>query len=406
MIKVSDYIVKFLEDIGVRHVFMLAGGMAMHLNDSLGYAKKLRPICMLHEQACAFAAESYARITNKLGVTIVTCGPGATNTVTGIAGAWIESTPLLVISGQCKRADIARDPALRQLGVQEVKIVDIVKPITKYSQLVEDPSSIRKELEKALYIANNGRKGPVLLDIPVDVQGAMVEEEKLEGFVPVDEPTLCGVDIKEITTLLNNAKRPVIYAGAGVVMAGAREEFRAFVEKLGAPVLLHWNGMDLLEEDHPLYCGRPGAVGQRAANFVLQNADVLLVVGTRLALLQTGYNFGGYAKSAKIIMVDVDQAELDKSTLHVDVKVRMDAGRFLSLIDACPDLKPRDYSRWLLIAKEWRTKYPPLNPDWLQEKRFVNSFYLVDAISSKMDAADVYVGGTGGDMRGCGYTSF
>lgn len=396
MIKVSDYIIRFLEDAGVRHVFMLSGGMVMHLNDSLGYAKKLKPVCMLHEQACTFAAESYARINNKLGVTIVTCGPGATNTVTGISGAWIESTPLLVISGQCKRADIARDPNLRQLGVQEVKIVDIVKPITKYAKLIEDPTSIRKELEKALFIANDGRKGPVLLDIPVDVQGSMVDEATLEGFVPEPKPADGKVDFAEIIRLLNNAKRPVIYAGAGVSMAGARAEFRALVEKLGIPVLLHWNGLDLLEDDHPLYMGRPGAVGQRAANFVLQNADVLLTVGTRLALLQTGYNFEGYARNAKHIMVDIDEAELNKATLHPDIKVCMDAGEFIDRLSKADELEVKDHTAWIAKGKEWNEKYPSLKPAWLENSDYVNSFYLMDAISRLMSAEDVYVGGRAG----------
>lgn len=396
MIKVSDYIIQFLEEADVRHVFMLSGGMVMHLNDSLGYAKKLKPICMLHEQACTFAAESYARITNNLGVTIVTCGPGATNTVTGIAGAWIESTPLLVISGQCKRADIARDPDLRQLGVQEVKIVDIVKPITKYAKLIEEPTSIRKELEKALYIANDGRKGPVLLDIPVDVQGSMIDETTLEGFVPEAKLEESEVDFAKIIDLLNNAKRPVIYAGAGVSMAGVRAEFRALVEKLGIPVLLHWNGLDLLENDHPLYLGRPGAVGQRAANFVLQNADVLLTIGTRLALLQTGYNFEGYAKNAKHIMVDIDKAELNKSTLHPDIKVCMDAGTFIDKLAKADKLQVKDHAAWIAKGKEWNEKYPSLKPAWLENSSYVNSFYLMDAISRLMCADDIYVGGRAG----------
>lgn len=397
MIKVSDYIIKFLENEGVKHVFMFTGGMTMHINDSIGYATKLKPICMLHEQGCTFAAESYARITNNLGVVTATCGPGATNTLTGVACSWIESTPLLVITGQCKRADIARDPELRQLGVQEVRITEMAKSVTKYTTVIEDPQMIRYELEKAVYMTREGRPGPVLLDIPVDVQACRVEEDQLVGFVPEKKGSIIKMEqIDEIVELLNNAKRPVIYAGAGVSIAKARDTFRTLVEKIGAPVLLHWNGIDLLENEHPLYAGRPGAVGQRAANFTLQNADVLITIGTRLALLQTGYNFAGYAKNAKHIMVDIDQAELDKKTLHPYMKVCSDAGEFINALLDRTDLKKNDYSSWVVKAKEWMAKYPPLKEVWKDNKEYVNSFYLMDCISSHMTADDIYVGGRAG----------
>lgn len=397
MIKVSDYIIKFLENEGVKHVFMFTGGMTMHINDSIGYATKLKPICMLHEQGCTFAAESYARITNNLGVVTATCGPGATNTLTGVACSWIESTPLLVITGQCKRADMARDPELRQLGVQEVRITEMAKPVTKYTTVIEDPQKIRYELEKAVYIAREGRPGPVLLDIPVDVQACRVDEDQLIGFVPDEKGSTIKMDqINEIVDLLNNAKRPVIYAGAGVSIAKARDAFRTLVDKIGAPVLLHWNGIDLLENEHPLYAGRPGAVGQRAANFTLQNADVLITIGTRLALLQTGYNFAGYAKNAKHIMVDIDRAELDKKTLHPYMKVCADAGEFINALLKHNDLRNNDYSSWVTKTKEWMTKYPPLKEVWKENKEYVNSFYLMDCISSHMSSDDIYVGGRAG----------
>lgn len=397
MIKVSDYIIKFLENEGVKHVFMFTGGMAMHINDSIGYSEKIRSVCMLHEQGCTFAAESYARITNNLGVVVVTCGPGATNTVTGIACSWIESTPLLVITGQCKRADMAEDPALRQLGVQEVRITEIVKPITKYTTVVCDPQKIRYELEKAVYTCREGRPGPVLLDIPVDVQGSRVEESELESFIPESKKTtIITSQIDEIVELLNNAKRPVIYAGAGVNIANARDSFRALVEKIAAPVLLHWNGIDLIENEHPLFAGRPGAVGQRAANFTLQNADVLISIGTRLALLQTGYNFAEYARNAKHIMVDIDQAELNKKTLHPYMKICSDAGEFIDVLNSRKDLKKKDYIEWVAKAKEWMVKYPPLKEVWKNNKEYVNSFYLMDCISSHMNTEDIYVGGRAG----------
>lgn len=398
MIKVSDYIVQFLEKEGIRHIFMLPGGMAMHINDSLGNAEKLKTVCMLHEQACTFAAESYARVTNNVGVVCTTCGPAATNTLTGVACSWIESTPLLVITGQVKRADMAHDPNLRQMGVQEVRIVDMAKPITKYAVCITEPENIRYELEKAFYLCKEGRPGPVLLDIPVDVQACMVDENSLKGF---EFPASTSYEISDeiigqVVKLINSALRPVIYAGAGVNIAGARDKFRKLIEKYHIPTLLHWNGMDLLENDHPLYMGRPGAVGQRAANFVLQNSDLLITIGTRLALLQTGFNFAGYAKNAIHVMVDIDKAELDKPTLHPNIKVHGDAGIFIDKLLNTNDIKPNDYTEWISKGKEWNLRYPSLNPDWLNDNAHVNSFYFMEALSEHLTSEDVYCGGRAG----------
>lgn len=397
MIKVSDYIIKFLEELNIKHIFMLPGGMSMHINDSLGYSKKIKTVCMLHEQACTFAAESYARITNHLGVVCTTCGPAATNTLTGVAGAWIESTPLLVLTGQVKRADMAKDPNLRQLGVQEVRIVEMAKPITKYSTCIIDPLKIRYELEKAVYLCKEGRPGPVLLDIPVDVQACRVDENELVGYVPCkSEHFLSETDLNEIIELLCKAKRPVIYAGHGINIANAQKEFRQLVEKLNIPVLIHWNSMNLLENSHPLYMGRPGAVGQRAANFVLQNSDLLISIGTRLALLQTGFNFDGYAKNAKHIMVDIDKAELNKNTLHPYMRIQCDAGLFIKKLLNHPHLSTNDNSRWILQGKIWNEKYSSLNPEWLKDDTSINSFYFMDTLSDKMTRDDVYIGGRAG----------
>lgn len=397
MIKVSDYIVEFLEKQGVKHIFMLPGGMAMHINDSVGYAKSLKPIFMLHEQACTFAAESYARITNNLGVVCTTCGPAATNTLTGVACSWIESTPLLVITGQVKRADLAQDPNLRQLGVQEVNIVDMARSITKYCKLITDPDTIKYELEKAVYLCKEGRPGPVLLDIPVDVQACKIDESILTGFKPpqVNDYKISDSDIQMVISKIEKAKRPVFYVGAGVNIASAANDFRKLAEKLNIPVLVHWNGMNLLESEHPLYMGHPGAVGQRAANFILQNSDLLITIGTRLALLQTGYNFAGYAKNAFHVMVDIDMAELNKPTLHPDLKIQGDAGIFIrKLLSA--DIYPNDYTRWIARGKKWNKRYPSLNPDWLKDSNYVNSFYFVDELSRQMKAEDVYCGGRAG----------
>lgn len=395
MIKVSDYIIRFLEKEKVRHIFMLTGGMTMHLNDSVAYSSTIKPICMLHEQGCTFAAESYARITNNLGVVFATCGPGATNTLTGIAGAWIESTPLLVITGQCKRADMADTPGLRQMGVQEVKITDMASPVTKYAAVISEPTLIRHELEKAVYLCRTGRPGPVLLDIPVDVQGAYVDETSLPEYRPeYGMPTPAPGDMDELVNLIHHAKRPVLYASAGVDMAGARQQFRLLAEKLACPVLLNWNGMDLLEHTHPLYAGIPGAVGQRAANFTLQNADLVITIGTRLSLLQTGYNFPAFARNAKLVMVDIDQAELDKKPLHPYMKICSDAKVFIEQLLQRSDLHINDYSAWVAKSKDWIRNYPSLPT--AGHTQFVNSYNLMDCISSRMNPEYIYVGGRAG----------
>ena len=397
MIKVSDFIIKFLEEQGVKHMFMLPGGMAMHIDDSIGYAKDIKPVFMLHEQACTFAAESYARVTNNIGVVCTTCGSAATNTLTGVACSWIESTPLLVLTGQVKIADLAQDPNLRQLGVQEVNIVDMAKPITKYAKLITEPENIQYELEKAVYLCKEGRPGPVLLDIPVDVQACRVDETTLKHFVQKDKGRYSISDalIDEVVSQIEKAKRPVFYVGAGVNVANASEDFRKLAEKLNIPVLVHWNGMNLLENEHPLFMGHPGAVGQRAANFVLQNADLLITIGTRLALLQTGFNFAGYAKNAFHVMVDIDKAELDKTTLHPNLKIQGDAGEFIRKLLAS-DIQVGDYSKWIMKGKEWNTKYPSLNPEWLKDSKYINSFYFVDELSRQMNANDIYCGGRAG----------
>ena len=396
MIKVSDYIVKFLLEHGVNNVFMFVGGGAMHLNDTIGACPDMNFVSCLHEQTCAMAAESYARNKNDLGVAVVTTGPGATNTLTAVAAAWIESTQLFVISGQVKRSDSMHGTGVRQMGVQEVDIVEMVKPITKYAVLLNDPEMVRYELEKCVFMAKNGRPGPVLIDVPLDVQATRVDENALVGFkAEYDKYEISKETLDEIKSLLQCAKRPVIYAGAGVALGGARKEFLQFAEKMQIPILTTWNGMDLVWDDHPLYMGRPGAIGQRHANFVIQNSDLLIAVGTRLAPLQTGFAYDSYARFAKMIMVDVDKAELDKLKLHPYIKLQCDAKTFFSAVNSL-DIQPNDNSRWIAKGKEWAQKYPVLNPEWLKESGVVNSYYLVDSISRQMTADDVYCGGRAG----------
>ena len=264
---------------------------------------------------------------------MVTTGPGGTNALTGIAGAYLESTPVFVLSGQVKRLDMINGQGIRQQGMQELDIVSIVKPITKYAALVNDPVMIRYHMEKALYEATHGRKGPVWLDIPLDVQASIVDENKLEGYVPdVKEENNIEKDVLKIIDELNKSERPVLLAGNGIRLADGIKEFEELVKLLGIPILTSWNGIDLIEETHPLYYGRPGGLGHRYANFIQQNSDFFMSIGARLNLLQTGYNFDGFARAAVKIMVDIDDAELHKINVRPDIPVCTDAKRFINIL--------------------------------------------------------------------------
>ncbi|HEX8948288.1 MAG TPA: thiamine pyrophosphate-binding protein, partial [Dissulfurispiraceae bacterium] len=356
MIKLSDYVVKFIEGLGVRHVFMLPGGGAMHLNDSLGRSKKLYYICSLHEQAAAIAADAYSQYTNNIGVAMVTTGPGGTNALTGVAASWLDSIPVIIISGQVKRADIVGTRKVRQMGFQEIDIVSLARPITKYAVTITKPEEIRWHLEKAVYHARKGRPGPVWIDIPLDVQASMLDEKKLRGFVPERkkaEDALLKRKIARAVGLLNRAKRPVILAGNGIRLAGALKAFRDLLAILKVPVLTTWKAADYLPETHPLYIGRPGAVGQRGANFAQQNADLLISIGARLDFGQTAYNHGLFARGARKIIVDIDAAEIAKLDMNIDVPIQADAGLVIrEMIGQCRNgFGKEKFTLWLSQCK-------------------------------------------------------
>ena len=398
MIKMSDYVIKRLEETGVKHMFMLPGGGAMHLNDSLGKSEQIQYVNCLHEQACAIAAEAYARVNNQLGLLMVTTGPGGTNALTGVAGAFIESTPMFVVSGQVKRADMINGQGIRQQGMQEFDIISVVTPMTKYAALVDDPLMIRYHMERALYEATHGRKGPVWLDIPLDVQAMMIDEEELEGFTPA-EPANSDLDsdVLSIIEALNKAERPVLLAGNGIRLADAIPEFEELVEILGIPILTTWNGIDLIEEDHSLYFGRPGGLGHRYANFMQQNSDFFLSIGARLNLLQTGYNFDGFARAAWKVMVDIDAAELHKINVRADYPVCADAGDFIrTLLKHKDKIQKKDRSEWFAYGKQMKEKYPIIKPEYREQKELVNTYCLIETIAEQMKADDVYVSGSSG----------
>jgi acetolactate synthase-1/2/3 large subunit len=403
-VKLSDWVFRFLAGQGVRHVFMLTGGGAMHLNDSLGTCEDIEYICTSHEQAAAMAAESYAKVVGDIGVCLVTAGPGGTNAITGVAGAWLDSTPMLVLSGQAKRADLKGTTGVRQMGVQEVDIVSMVTPITKYAVTVMEPADIRYHLEKAVHLARTGRPGPVWLDLPLDVQGSAIDETTLRAYDPAEDavaglaaPDAIAAAARRTIELLNAAERPVVLIGNGVRLGGARAEMRALIERLGVPVLTTWPAHDMVPDDHPLMVGRPGPLAPRGANFTLQNADWLLALGARLDLVVTGYAPQNFARGAKKIMVDIDGAELRKMGGTIDIPVQADVKAFIDEMTRQLDaVKPRDRSDWNARWRKWQTKYPVVLPEYRNLPDGVSTYVLGEAISEASAPDDVIVSGSSG----------
>ena len=403
MMKLSDYVFEFLSSLNVRDVFLLPGGGCMHLVDSLGQREDIKYICCLHEQAAAIAAEAYGQYTNHLGVALVTTGPGSTNAITGVAGAWIDSTPLLVLSGQVKRQDMLRNVGVRQMGIQEVDITSLVKPITKYAITVLEPEMIKYHLQKALYLATTGRKGPVWIDIPLDVQGSVIEENDLEDFkAPVDQQNMEELKSKAQRTLelLAQATRPVILLGNGVRQAGARNDFYQLIDRLKIPVLATWKATDMIPENHPLYCGKPGAVGQRGANFTQQNSDWIMTLGARLDLCQVAHNYPNFARAAKKIIVDVDGTEITKLKafgMDIDVEVNADVGCFLRQLPPLLEEETiKDYREWLDRCLQWKKEYPVVLPEYRETTGLINPYVLMDVLSDILEEDDLIVPGSSG----------
>jgi acetolactate synthase-1/2/3 large subunit len=395
--KLSDYVAQFVAAQGVRHVFMVAGGGAMHLDDSIGHCAGIEHVCTLHEQAAAMAAVAYAKFNESLGVALVTTGPGSTNTITGVADAWLDSTPCLFISGQVKRSNLIGNSGVRQAGMQELDIVSIVKSITKYAVTVMVPEEIRYHLEKAAYLARTGRPGPAWIDIPLDVQATQIDPANLEGFCP-SETVKDDLTAQASMTidLLNASERPILLIGNGVRLAGARREMRELVERLGLPVLLTWLAQDLLPEAHELLVGRPGPVAPRGANFALQNSDCLISIGARLDQVLTGYAHDRFARAAKKVMVDIDPAEIRKMKTPIAVPACADAGEFIQeLLRQSDRIAIRDRSEWTARCREWKSRYPVVLPEY-REQKLVSTYVLADEFSEQLTGEDVIVTGGAG----------
>jgi acetolactate synthase-1/2/3 large subunit len=403
MIRVADYIAQTLAQRGVRHVFMVTGGGAMHLNDAFGRCQNdLSVVCCHHEQACAMAAESYYRVTGRLAAVNVTTGPGSTNAITGVYGAYVDSMAMIVVSGQVKWETLVRSTnlPLRQLGDQEVDIIRMVEGVTKYAVVVKDPQSIRYHLERALYLATSGRPGPVWLDVPINVQATKIDLATLPGYDPAEdalgfETRDLDAAVRHVVEHLRAAERPVIYAGTGIRLSGQYETFLKLAGRLGIPVATAWNSNDLLPDDHPAYAGRPGSIGNRAGNFTVQNSDCLVVLGSRLNIRQVSYNWGNFARHAYKIAVDVDAAELKKPTLKIDYPVHADLREFLPALDrATADWAPR-HAKWLAWCRERVKLYPVVLAEYWKLAEKVNPYCFMDRLFAQLREDEIVVCGDG-----------
>ncbi len=398
--QIAQYIAQYLATTGPRHLFSLTGGGAMFLNDAFGHQANISPVYCHHEQACAMAAEAYARISGNMGLINVTTGPGGINALNGVFGAWTDSLPLLVISGQVKRETCLGSydlPALRQLGDQEADIIAMAKPVTKYAVQINDPADIRYHLEKAIYLATSGRPGPCWLDIPIDVQSSMVTPETLLSFDPSEldltlpDTATLNTHCKHLLDRLANAKRPVILAGTGIRLGKALKEFNTVIRQLGIPVVTAWTH-DLIASDDPLFCGRAGTIGTRAGNFTVQNADLLIILGSRMNIRQTSYNWQSLAPQAFKIQVDIDPAELDKPTFRPDLAITCDVKPLLACL-AAQILKfgfnTESHASWLEWCKKRVLDYPAVQN---QQKTFsgkINPYHFVDRLISQLRDDDI-----------------
>ncbi|HVM63103.1 MAG TPA: thiamine pyrophosphate-binding protein [Verrucomicrobiae bacterium] len=405
--KCSDYIADFIAQQGVNHVFTVSGAGDLHLLDSVRKHPSLQYFCNHHEQACSMAAYSYSCVTENLGVALVTTGPGSTNAITGLCSAWTDSVPVLFISGQVKRRDTIGMSGVRQRGIQEINIIPMVRPVTKYAEMVTDPNDIRFHLEQSVHSARTGRPGPVWLDIPMDVQSSPIEPDRLRPFVPPaasasGTAAQLAAQCARVVELLQSARRPVLLAGYGIEIARARREFDELVDRLNIPVLGTWHAVDLIASDHPLFVGRPGIFGQRAGNFAIQSCDLLLSIGSRLSIPQTGYDSATFARAAKKVYVDIDPAELGKFDAAPDLPICADAGDFIrELLRQLAGASLPSVDSWRKHCRQMRERYPTALPEYTQQVGTVNSYTLVDVLSEELGTDELIIPGASGTGFTC-----
>jgi acetolactate synthase-1/2/3 large subunit len=398
--KVSDVVASFLRDRGVRNVYLVSGGGMMHLLDSVGREPALRYVCNHHEQASAIAAEAESHLTGRTAVCLVTTGPGATNALSGVVGAWYDSIPMLVISGQVRTQLLADYAHVRQLGPQEVDIGGMARAVTKYFVTVRDPLRIRYELERAWYEARAGRPGPAWIDVPLDVSAAMVDESTLVGFdPPASASAIDEGELEAVVEALAKAERPVVYAGHGVRLAGAVDALQAFVERFELPTVVSYGGADLLPETHPFFFGRVGPIGQRRANFVLQTSDLVLSIGASLSYASLGFATEKLAPRARKIAVNVDRGEHDKRTVALDRAITADAAAFLAAMRAHAPSAPPARAAWIEACREWKARYPPLTPAYFEDHAHANSYVLGATLAEQLGEGEVVL--TGNSLDWC-----
>jgi acetolactate synthase I/II/III large subunit len=399
MMRVADYIADYIYRLGIREVFMVSGGGMMFLSDGIARHSRLQPVCNHHEQASAMAAVGYSRLNDHLGVAYLTTGCGGTNAITGVLSAWQDSIPCLFISGQSKRKETVRNSGLRlrQLGVQEADIIPVVRPLTKYAEMVNDPQKIAFHLDEAVYLARSGRPGPVWLDVPLDVQAAPIDETSLERFAPsekgkgfTEEPS--REEIAIVAELLHHARRPVVIAGHGIRLGGAIPEFLHFIRKTGIPVVASRLGFDVIPTDDPLFIGRVGVKGDRAGNLAVQNSDVVISLGCRLSISFTGYEYQNFAREARIVVVDIDPEEHRKKTVRIDTFINADVKKFLVKFK---NLRQEDFSAWTARCQEWKGRYPVCLPEYAAAKDGINTYHFVSRLCQYLRPDAVVVANSG-----------
>lgn len=395
LVRIADYIASFLEEQGVEDIFLVTGGGSIFLCDALYDSKKIKYHPCHNEQSVTMAAEGYARAKNDIGVACVTTGPGCTNAITGVAGAWTDSVPMLVLSGQVFLNQTIGKTGLRQYGVQEINIIDLIKPVTKYSVMIEDPKMVKYHLQKAIYLAKSGRPGPTWLDIPANIQMGKIDPKDFVEFKSDEIKLDVDPDLKEkvtqVVAKLKTANRPMFHAGQGVKIARAENDFFNIIEKKKIPFVTARNANDMVETSHELFVGRPGTFAQRGANFAVQNSDFYLTVGARMSFTQTGYNSKDFARNAFKVMVDIDRAELNKPSLDFQLKICADAKTFLQELNRQLERERFDFSTWIKQCQQWKAKYPVLIPEQINQKDTVSSYYFVDQLSEIASSEDIVV---------------
>lgn len=389
MTTVADYVISFVESLGVKDVFLLTGGGAMYLNDALNRNKNMNKICMHHEQAAAMATVAYSKYTRNFGVAVVTTGCGVTNAITGLLDGYQDSVPCMFISGQVKRSETVANSGLklRQFGVQEVDVIPVVSSLTKYAVMVNEPEEISYHLEKAAFLATSGRPGPVWIDIPLDVQCTKIKESSLIHFrrtelMPDYKEKPTDKEMVKFRELLVTAKRPIVVAGQGIAISGATEKLKNFVEHQGIPFVTTNLGINLLPTSHPLNTGKIGNRGDRAGNFAVQNSDLVISIGSRLSVSSLGQNYKAFARDAKVVVIDIDPVEHRKKTIRIDQFINADANEFFRSYRKMFTWFPKD-QRWASKCQDWKYKWPVYNPDYADEKE-INLYHFVDTLSRLM----------------------